>query len=84
MPDPNIAPLKALYANHFGKETDSVARLPQAGSDRIYYRLWTKDKEESAIGVFGPDKAENLAFQNFSRVSRKKESRFPVCSAPYP
>lgn len=82
MPDPNIAPLKALYANHFGKETDSVARLPQAGSDRIYYRLWTKDKEESAIGVFGPDKAENLAFQNFSRVFQKEGIPVPGLLSP--
>lgn len=49
-----------LFTAHFNQAPDEVVQLPQAGSDRIYYRL--KLGERTLIGTYSRDKKENKTF----------------------
>jgi len=60
--------LRALYKKTFGREPESFEPLKADGSARRLYRM--RDGDRSAIGAFGPDKAENRAFLSFSRQFR--------------
>jgi len=46
----------------------SIDKLPQAGSDRLYFRIHTKDK--TYIATYGPNIKENETFLAFSRHFR--------------
>lgn len=52
--------LKNLFISFFGSIPTSIDALPQAGSDRRYWRL--AGSGHSAIGTFGPDIGENRCF----------------------
>lgn len=56
--------LSALFKEYFGFNAETVVQLDQAGSDRRYWRLSTYGR--SAIGTFGPDRAENECFIHLS------------------
>ena len=58
--------LKSLFRKEFSKEPVEVAKLPQSGSNRRYYRLRGLDRE-SAIGVVGTSAQENNAFLSMAR-----------------
>ncbi|MCM2267745.1 MAG: phosphotransferase [Elusimicrobiales bacterium] len=68
------APLRALYRKTFGREPEVFEPLRADGGARRLFRL--KDGARSVIGAFGPDKAENRAFLNFSR--RFRAEKLPV------
>ena len=53
--------LTGLFKDKFSKEPVEVAKLPQSGSNRRYYRLKDLDGE-SVIGVVGTSAQENHAF----------------------
>lgn len=57
--------LTELYTNHFGTVPTLVQTLPQAGSDRSYYRL--SDGVHNAIGAVNHDKKENDIFIQLSK-----------------
>ena len=69
---PSSYPVKSqlarLFFHHFREQPESVASLRGDGSDRHYYRLSAKN--HSAIGVFGPNNAENEAFLTLSHHFR--------------
>ncbi len=65
--------------NLFGKWSDekpiSFTPLPESGSVRKYYRL--RGTEISAIGVFNPDKRENVAFTYLAKHFLKMNLNVP-------
>ena len=68
--------LKRLYCSWKGEEPFSVERLPGAGSNRVYYRLWAADGT-SVVGVVGTSRDENDAFIYLS-------GHFSRCGLPVP
>lgn len=61
--------LTQLFENRFGEKVISATPLKAHGSNRKLYRL--KSKKRSVIGAENSDRAENLAFVEFSRYFRK-------------
>jgi len=53
-----------LFENWSCEKTIGISPLPPSGSYREYYRI--KSKNKVALGVFNPDKKENIAFLKFS------------------
>lgn len=68
--------LLQLYKQWQGAAPLKVERLPKAGSNREYIRLYAPDGT-TAIGVIGPDAAENRCFVYLSR-------HFSGCGLPVP
>jgi len=62
-------PLRKLFSDYFREECRSVVQLPQAGSDRLYFRL--ESEHHSAIGTYGKDAEENATFLHHTRHFRK-------------
>ncbi len=61
--------LKDLYASFYGQEPITCEKLPEAGSNRLYYRL-RNETGDSVIGVVGTSREENQAFCYLSRHFR--------------
>src|ERR1035441_4838315 len=59
--------LKKLFEQHYGFPPEEVKPLQGqlGGSGRAIFRL--KGQAANAIGVVGPDRAENIAFLEFSK-----------------
>jgi len=57
--------LLELYSKWSECEVSEMEQLPPSGSNRQYFRIGEKDI--SAIGVYNPDKRENIAFLTLSR-----------------
>lgn len=68
--------LQALYEEWCGKRPTKVERLPGAGSNRVYYRLFDKTGQ-SVIGVVGTSRDENQAFVYLAQ-------HFSQCQLPVP
>ncbi|MEO6330077.1 MAG: RNase adapter RapZ [Ginsengibacter sp.] len=66
--------IKELFKTYSASSIVSVDKLPQSGSDRIYFRIITSDG--SYIATFNKNVKENLTFFNFS--SHLKRSNNPV------
>lgn len=64
-----------LFENWSGEKAISISPLPPSGSYREYYRI--KSKNKVALGVFNPDKKENIAFLKFSRHFLNKGLNVP-------
>ena len=60
-----IENLKRLYHSWAGEEVSDFNQLPQSGSARKYFRMYSRNK--SAIGVYNTDVKENNAFLSFTR-----------------
>ena len=65
--------LRALYRTRFGTEATRFTVLRADGSNREIFRL---EGEVRAIGVVGPERAENRAFVSYARSLR--EAGLPV------
>src|SRR5258705_10420296 len=63
--DAMVQTIEKLFLNHFGKPYTQVIKLPQSGSDRIYFRI--RDNNTSYIATCGLNIKENKTFVNFSR-----------------
>jgi aminoglycoside/choline kinase family phosphotransferase len=63
------AALARLFRGVFGEPPTSVVRLPGGASPRRIHRL-TGAPGRTAIGVLGPDRAENRAFRAFTAAFR--------------
>jgi aminoglycoside/choline kinase family phosphotransferase len=61
--------LKKLFLDWAGEEIVSFEPVTGSGSNRQYFRMTSS--HESAIGVIGEDKKENLAFLTFSTHFKK-------------
>ena len=62
----NEEPVKALYQRTFGERADGIVRLPDSGSNRLYFRL--SGTRGTVIGVYNNDRKENEAFLSFTRT----------------
>lgn len=62
--------LSDLFEQWAGESPDLVLPLAPSGSERIYYRLQSRNR--SAIGAYNPHPKENNAFLTFSRHFKAK------------
>jgi len=67
--------LKKLFEDWAKEKLVSLVPLPESGSNRKYFRIAGESK--SAIGVFNPDKKENVAFITFTKHFLKKGLNVP-------
>lgn len=58
--------LRRLFEKWSGEKMMAMKALPQAGSDRIYYRIFSE--EITAIGVFSSEIDESTAFVYFTQL----------------
>ncbi len=65
-----------------GSAPEIITRLPQSGSDRVYFRLFYP--EGQVIGAFNPSREENDAFVGFSNHFRSKLLPVPEIYVYYP
>ncbi|MFQ5754115.1 MAG: phosphotransferase enzyme family protein, partial [bacterium] len=64
-----IQKLLNLFESHFGEKVNQITPIKVHGSNRKRYRIFSK--QGSVIGVENADRAENVAFLEFSRHFRK-------------
>ena len=57
--------LVLLFEKWAGEKAQKITPLALSGSDRKYYRMFSKNK--TALGVYNSDTKENLAFVEFSK-----------------
>ena len=67
--------LTKLFEAHFGDKVKDISALRAHGSDRKLFRI--RAGARSVIGVENSDRAENVAFVEFSRHFRKSGLRVP-------
>ena len=67
--------LKQLFYDFFKEACEVILQLPQAGSDRIYYRL--KGCTKSAIGTYGKDAKENETFIHHTKHFQQQHIAVP-------
>lgn len=67
--------LTQLYDQIFNETPLSVQKLPQSGSDRIYYRL--SGSKQNVVGAFNADIRENEAFFSFTQTFRSRGIHVP-------
>ena len=67
--------LNQLYISWSGIPAQSIEPLPAHGSAREYYRI--SDGSRTAIGTYNEDRAENIAFLEFSRHFHKSGLEVP-------
>ncbi|MFT4023985.1 MAG: RNase adapter RapZ [Flavihumibacter sp.] len=65
-----------IPADTFGTPPSTIAKLPQSGSDRLYYRVWGADGK-TGIATWNNNLKENATFISFSRSLRSKECPVP-------
>jgi aminoglycoside/choline kinase family phosphotransferase len=66
--------ISQLYQSHFGKLPASISKIPQSGSDRIYFRV---EGEPVCIATSNKNIKENQTFLRFSE-------HFKKCNCPVP
>ncbi len=67
--------IKELFASAIGLPVTGIDKIPQSGSDRFYFRIYTE--ANSYIATFGKNIKENLTFIYFSK-------HFRSCGCPVP
>ncbi len=68
--------LIALYKDWSGAEPRTIEKLPGAGSNREYYRLWDDDGH-SVVGCIGTSRDENHAFVCLARHFTRRQLPVP-------
>jgi len=66
-----IDEIRKVFGQHNGEEIVTFDKLPQAGSERHYYRIGTR--ERTYIATYGANVPENEAFIYFSAHFQKKD-----------
>ena len=70
-----ISNIKSLFEKEVGIPASAIEKIPQSGSDRIYFRIFTADA--SYVATFGKNIKENETFIYFTR-------HFRSCGSPVP
>lgn len=76
---PIIEQIAALYRDYRGYEAERIEKLPQSGSDRIYFRVYHRDG--SCIGTWNHNIRENQTFFAFSRHFKQAGCPVPAIYA---
>ncbi|MFT3978924.1 MAG: RNase adapter RapZ [Ferruginibacter sp.] len=66
-----IDQIRELFTKHNQAAIQAIDKLPQAGSDRFYFRITAG--EETYIATYGPNVQENETFIYFSGQFQKKD-----------
>jgi len=56
--------IQSLYKNWQGKQADSIEKIPQSGSDRVYFKV--ADGDKNFIATYNLNIKENQTFIYFS------------------
>ncbi len=67
--------IKELFSSFSKAEITAIDKLPQAGSERHYFRIHTADK--TFIATYGANLKENDSFIYFSKHFKKKNLQVP-------
>jgi aminoglycoside/choline kinase family phosphotransferase len=67
--------VKKIFASYSSTPVVNIETLPQSGSDRIYFRIFTNS--DSFIGTYNKNVKENKTFFNFSLHFRKRKCPVP-------
>ncbi len=70
-----IEEIRSLFAAYSPEEIAGIDKIPQSGSNRIYFRLRTP--ERSYIATYNENVKENQTFVYFSRHFRQKDCPVP-------
>lgn len=70
-----IQEIKNLFSTFSEEMIDRVEQLPQSGSDRIYFRIFTAS--QNYIATYNLNRQETTTFVAFSRQFRKSGSPVP-------
>ncbi len=71
-----IEDIRQLFKSYSKDNISSIEKIPQSGSDRIYFRIFS-DNQHSYIATYNTNTRENNTFINFSK-------HFKACSCPVP
>jgi aminoglycoside/choline kinase family phosphotransferase len=74
-----LAAIQKLTADRIGLDATRIEKLPQSGSDRIYFRIFTP--VTTYIATFGKNIRENRTFIYFSKHFRASGCPVPVILA---
>jgi aminoglycoside/choline kinase family phosphotransferase len=74
-----VEALEQLFVTYLQQKPDRIEKLPQSGSDRIYYRIYANDK--TFIGTSNNNIKENIAFITFSKHFANKGLPVPTMLA---
>lgn len=70
-----IEKIQQFFTAFSGSAITAIDKLPQAGSERYYYRIHTADK--TFIATYGANLKENESFMYFSKHFKKKNLSVP-------
>ncbi|CAN5648353.1 RNase adapter RapZ [soil metagenome] len=73
--DAMVPSIEQLFNQHFGRPYNELTKLPQSGSDRIYFRI--QDTKNSYIATYGLNVKENETFVNFSKHFKSQDLPVP-------
>lgn len=71
-----IESIHVLWLQYAGTAAREITKLPQSGSDRLYFRVWGEDGR-SVIATYNDNLKENQSFFSFSEALLSKGC--PVC-----
>lgn len=74
-----IGTIGEVFASFSNKPATRIEKLPQSGSDRVYFRIYTEDG--TYIATYNQNIKENQTFIRFSRHFKEKELPVPVIYA---
>src|SRR5436190_1209430 len=74
-----IEEIKNLFSSFSKIEVDLVEKLPQSGSDRIYFRIFTAS--QSYIATYNQNKRETITFVEFSKEFKNSGAPVPTIFA---
>lgn len=64
-----------LYTHLSGSQVTRIEKIPQSGSDRVYFRIYDGDK--TMIATYNAHQKETKTFINFSKHFKNKELAVP-------
>ena len=70
-----IKNIHALFFSFKNITAERIEKLPQSGSDRIYFRIYTN--QETFIATYNLNIKENKTFIHFSRHFKSKQLPVP-------
>lgn len=74
-----ISTIGEVFASFSNKAATRIEKLPQSGSDRVYFRIYTN--EGTYIATYNQNVKENQTFIRFSKHFKEKELPVPVIYA---